>query len=66
VHLDEVERLGTFLEFEAVLHTPEQERLGPAQLDRLSQEFGLEPGDLIAGSYSDLLLPPLSASSTNR
>jgi adenylate cyclase class IV len=66
VHLDEVERLGTFLEFEAVLHTPEQERLPPAQLDRLSQEFGLEPGDFIAGSYSDLLLPPFPGFATNR
>ena len=46
IHLDEVEGLGSFLELEA-----------PGEGERLSElQAKLEVGDLVAGSYSDLLL----------
>jgi predicted adenylyl cyclase CyaB len=57
IHLDEVEGLGTFLEFEAVLSSPDDQRRAPGQLDRLAGEFGLGTSDLVPASYSDLLLP---------
>ena len=47
IHLDEVDDLGSFVELEA---TDED----PATIDRLTGE--LEIGDLVAQSYSDLLL----------
>jgi predicted adenylyl cyclase CyaB len=56
IHLDHVESLGTFLEFEAVLESPDEpdgrsrERLG--QLTRLLR---IRDEDRIAVSYSDLL-----------
>jgi adenylate cyclase class IV len=58
IHLDQVDRLGTFLEFEAVFQASGNEERAATQLAALSCEFGIQPADLIAGSYSDLLLPP--------
>ena len=56
VHLDQVESLGAFLEFEAVLASsdesdePSRERLG-----QLTRALDIRDEDRIAGSYSDLL-----------
>jgi predicted adenylyl cyclase CyaB len=58
IHLDQVEGLGEFLEFEAVFQTLGDKERAASQLAALSGQFGIEPADLIAGSYSDLLLPP--------
>jgi predicted adenylyl cyclase CyaB len=55
IHLDEVERLGSFLELEVELssgHSPEQ---GKATAMTLMRKLGLEKTDLIEGAYIDLL-----------
>jgi len=58
IHLDQVAGLGDYLEFEAVFQAPGDEQRAAAQLAELSRHFGIQPADLVAGSYSDLLLPP--------
>lgn len=56
VHLDEVEGLGRFLEFELpVVDTPEGIETGRARLAAMRNEFGIPDEDLVASSYSDLL-----------
>lgn len=55
IHLDEVEDLGTFLEFEAVLGPNVDDEKGRAQLADLRQRFSISDADLLAVSYSDLL-----------
>jgi homotetrameric cytidine deaminase len=56
IHLDEVDGLGSFLELEAV--APEGSDLSAerAKVERLRGELAVEDGNLVAGSYSDLLL----------
>jgi homotetrameric cytidine deaminase len=56
IHLDEVEGLGSFLELEAVAEpgsdlSPEHDKV-----ERLRAELGIEDEDLVATSYSDLLM----------
>lgn len=55
IHLDRVDDLGDFLEFEAVLGDGFGEKEGHREVARLRQEFGIAEEDLISGSYSDLL-----------
>ena len=55
IHLDEVEGLGQFLEFEAVLSPGIDETAGRGQLQDLMAQFGIRPEDLLAGSYIDML-----------
>ncbi len=55
IHLDEVDRLGTFLEFEAVLGADLDDGAGHEQLADLIGRFGLDEADFLAGSYSDML-----------
>ncbi len=55
IHLDEVESLGTFLEFEAVLGPEVDDERGLAQLIDLRERFSILDADLLAVSYSDLL-----------
>lgn len=55
IHLDTVPGRGSFIELEARL-----DRIGdPAEarkrIERLGHEFGIAPGDTIAGSYGDIL-----------
>lgn len=52
IHLDLVENLGEFIEFE-VTGGDEQERT--ALLERLRKAFGLNEQDCIRGSYADML-----------
>jgi len=54
IHLDEVVGLGTFLEFEAVLGPEKDEAAGRAQVDSLIARFGLQPADLLSGSYGEM------------
>jgi len=54
IHLDEVEGLGTFLEFEAVLGPAVDDRRGAQQVAELRAAFEIQPEDLLAGSYSDM------------
>jgi adenylate cyclase, class 2 len=56
VHLDRVEGLGTFVEFEAVMENGETEEKGHERIAWLCKELGIEAGDRVEGSYSDLLL----------
>lgn len=56
IHLDHVEGLGTFIEFEAVLGPSVDETIGRKQVAWLSAEFQITRADLVAQSYSDLLL----------
>ncbi|HLJ03269.1 MAG TPA: cytidine deaminase [Solirubrobacteraceae bacterium] len=57
IHLDEVEDLGTFLEFEALvgpgLNTPEQAQ---KKIAELRAALAIDDGALLADSYSDLLM----------
>jgi adenylate cyclase, class 2 len=57
VHLDNVENLGTFLEFEAVLRTPDDEAASPTRLAQIAEALGIRDEDRISQSYSDLLDP---------
>jgi len=55
VHLDEVEGLGRFLEFEAVIKDGRTAEEGHQQVDDLLREFEVSRDDLLEDSYSDLL-----------
>jgi predicted adenylyl cyclase CyaB len=57
IHLDSVEDLGSFIEFEGVAD-PRGEDLArfEAQLVDLRRSFGIEDADLVGGSYCDLIL----------
>jgi adenylate cyclase, class 2 len=55
IHLDRVERLGTFLEFEAVLDPGEPDDAGHRKIATLREALHVRGGDLIGTSYSDLL-----------
>ena len=54
IHLDDVVGLGHFLEFEAVLGAHHTDAHGHAQLDRLMQQFDIQPADLLEGSYGEM------------
>ena len=56
IHLDRVENLGEFLEFEAVLGPDCDARQGLELVNYLRGEFAIRDDQLIEGSYSDLLL----------
>ena len=54
IHLDEVEGLGAFLEFEAVMPDGVPDSAGQAQLLDLMRVFSIAEDDLIEDSYCDL------------
>ena len=54
IHLDQVPGLGSFLEFEAVLQSEEDESAAQTQLAQLVQMFHILPEDLTPGSYADM------------
>jgi len=54
IHLDEVQGLGAFLEFEAVLGPAVDDAAGMAQVADLSRRFALQPADLLRGSYAEM------------
>jgi len=56
IHLDEVEGLGSYLELEAVADADSDLSGEREKVERLRAEFGIEDEDLVATSYSDLLL----------
>lgn len=58
VHLDVVEGLGRFLEFERVLEPGVTEVEARAQLEGLRAYFQVPEEDVMASSYSDLVSPP--------
>jgi predicted adenylyl cyclase CyaB len=55
VHIDEVEGLGSFLEFEVMLRPGETGSEARAIAQRLLSEFSIQPDQLIAEAYVDLL-----------
>lgn len=58
IHLDRVDGLGDFIEFEGVVSSGDRD--GPERFERLLTElrsaFGIRDDDLLAESYSDLAL----------
>ena len=55
IHIDQVENLGNFLEFEVVLNEKEKAREGKKEAHSLMDTFNIEQDDLISGSYVDLI-----------
>ena len=53
IHLDEVEGLGPFLEFEVVLDDGMSAAEGEALVEALRKRFDIQPGDLVDVSYGD-------------
>ena len=53
IHLDEVDGLGVFLEFEAVLGPGIDDRAGQGRLDELVRRFNIAADALLSGSYGD-------------
>ena len=55
IHLDRVENLGTFIEFEAVLSEEFDDEDGFKKLEFLQKTFGIENDDVLDVSYADLV-----------
>ncbi|MBN2216285.1 MAG: class IV adenylate cyclase [Pirellulales bacterium] len=55
IHLDRVEGLGDFLEFEAVLGPTDDDAVGRQRLAELTEQFRIDKEHLVPASYSDLL-----------
>ena len=53
IHVDSVERLGSFIEFEVVVNRGKKQ--ARALMQFLRKEFRINPTTLVGGSYSDLL-----------
>jgi homotetrameric cytidine deaminase len=56
IHLDEVEGLGSFIEFEAVLPDAGDLEAARAKVARLRSELGIEDDALVPVGYADLLI----------
>jgi predicted adenylyl cyclase CyaB len=57
VHLDTVQNLGTYVEFERPTeNAPEAAQKAREKLEKLMQTLGVEPETLRKGSYSDLIM----------
>jgi adenylate cyclase, class 2 len=55
IHLDAVEGLGDFIEFEAVAEVDSDLTRERDQDVRLREAFGIDAADVIGGSYCDLM-----------
>lgn len=66
VHIDEVERLGTFLELEVVLRDRQTEAEGKTIAENLMAELGIDKRQLIPAAYVDLLRRGGSAKEATR
>jgi predicted adenylyl cyclase CyaB len=58
IHLDQVDGLGTFLEFEVMLREDQTPAEGEAIASELMRKLGVEEADLVEGAYIDLLEEP--------
>ncbi len=56
VHLDEVDGLGTFLEFERMIDSDAEVGRAEAEFAELRRSLQIFEKDLVAGSYSDMVL----------
>ncbi len=54
IHLDEVSGLGTFIEFEVLVHNSEED--AKQTMKHLIESFQIKEKDCFKGSYSDLLM----------
>lgn len=54
IHLDDVDGLGKFIEFEAVLNPANDEAVSRQRLEALISKLQLQPSQFVAGSYADL------------
>jgi homotetrameric cytidine deaminase len=55
IHLDEVEGLGSYLEFEALADEDSDLSIEHEKIERLCAELGVEDANLVATSYADIL-----------
>ena len=55
VHLDQVERLGEFMELEVVLEEGEPPAVGVHEANTIMERLGIAPQQLLEGAYVDLL-----------
>jgi adenylate cyclase class IV len=55
IHLDRVESLGTFVEYEAVMTPGEDEPTAHARLKQLCELMKIAPADYLEASYADLM-----------
>jgi len=55
VHLDDVERLGQFMELEVVMGEAQSDAEGQVIAEDLMKALGVEKSDLLEGAYMDLL-----------
>lgn len=55
IHLDKVDGLGCFIEFEAIVDATCNDVAARAKLERLVAAFGITPAQIERGSYADLL-----------
>ena len=56
IHLDRVENLGDFIEFEAVIQEEALVNENHKKLDKLIAYFNIEENDFIHNAYADILL----------
>jgi predicted adenylyl cyclase CyaB len=56
IHLDMVDGLGTFIEFEAIVAAHWELARKHRQVDKLRQIFGIQETDIVAVGYGELLL----------
>ncbi len=56
IHLDQVDGLGSFIEFEAVAGSGSDLSHEQAQVASLHKAFEIKEGEVIGGSYCDLAL----------
>jgi homotetrameric cytidine deaminase len=56
IHLDEVEGLGSFVELEAVAEEGSDLSEEHSKVERLREQLGIAAANLVASSYSDMLL----------
>jgi len=56
IHIDSVEGLGEFIEFEAVLSDTLDDADGNQKVAWLSEQFGIREADLLPCSYLDMVL----------
>ena len=54
IHVDEVDGLGAFLEFEAIVGDDCDDEAAAAKVERLREHFDLDPSQIVAGSYREL------------
>lgn len=63
IHLDEVEGLGNFIEFEAVASDGSDLSREETRVATMRQAFAIDASDVIGGSYCDLALANSTAMS---